>query len=210
MVLFVGKILIPRNEQIKMTYLCCPPTPFLNFHQDFLHLFFLVFFKVHPFICSCDLIWRHLFSINVVSMRYCQKSTCSISFEESNKNNIHTMERALPLCCLCHVCAPGISYMPRAQHHSAYLCPLLPSWLTGISSICSGGYEMCPIAEETWRMACHELWTIQGASEPTTPNIQTRDEERTLGGFALKWGKIWRVGRIIDAHSRGKIIFFTI
>ena len=114
-------------------------------------------FKVHPFICSCDLIWRHLFSINVVSMRYCQKSTCSISFEESNKNNIHTMERALPLCCLCHVCAPGISYMPRAQHHSAYLCPLLPSWLTGITSICSGGYEMCPIAEETWRMACHEL-----------------------------------------------------
>ena len=73
----------------------------------------------------------------------------SISNQESNMNNwqipmgvrsIHTMERALPLCCLCPVCAPGIS-MPRA--HSAYLCPLLPSWLTGISSIYAAQVMRC-------------------------------------------------------------------
>ena len=58
---------------------------------------------------------------------------------------------------------PGIS-MPRAS----ISMPAAPPWLNGISSICSRGYEMCPIAEETWRIGCHEGCPIQGANPHQT------------------------------------------
>ena len=36
---------------------------------------------------------------------------------------------------------------------------------------------MCPIAEETWRIACHELWPIQGANPPQHSNTRPRTQD---------------------------------
>ena len=140
----------------------------------------IVIWYIYLYTCSSETSVFARISINVVSMKFHRNSNSSNSMKlfHSRKAiwttdkypvgvhlSIHTMERAMPLCCLCPVCAPGIS-MPRAS----ISMPAAPPWLNGISSICSRGYEMCPIPEEMWRISCHEVEPIQGGN---TPNIQT-------------------------------------